>query len=713
MGLLFYFTNVNGQSQRIADSLIVIYNEKDLNEKDKLNILESLAFNERVSIENRLKYADWLIELSIELDNYLYLHRGYLQKGHALRLKGDLDEAIQSLFKAAKAAKAIHYQKGLGTAYASLGNIYSVSANHNNSVLYYNKAITILKKTNDSITWATALLNAGDEYLNVDKLDSALIYFQESTVIFNATQYQAGIAYSYGNIGLVYAKQGKHTMAEDYINKATALLEKTGDRYPIAVYDTYMADIYLEKGDWQRAIKYAHHSLQIAQEGGLKAQIRDASKKLAELYELLPNYKNAYTYQKQYLAYRDSLNNEDVIQNMADLRTEYEVSQKQVEVDLLSEQRRNQQVVLWALGFILMLVGGLVFVLFRNARQKNRSNRLLSEKNTQIESQRDELQTTNIKLVELDQFKQGMTSMIVHDLKNPLSGIINRSGDEKVQQSGKQMLHMVLNILDVDKYENTSMTLDRADRALLEITNNARSEVLFLAKQKNIKLNNNISASSGVFADSEITERVFTNILSNAIKHSPINGKVDVFCEDVTEPDNKLAAKYLKISIADSGQGIPADKQHLIFQKFGQVMAKKSGGVRSTGLGLAFCKLAVEAHGGQIGVVSDVDKGSVFWFTLPKGQSIIESMQSESEISYEPLDARMALSESEQLYLLPYILKLKEWEVFDVSELESIIEKLNTNQSEAIAQWKKQLEHAIYLCNDQLFQSQLDRAIGH
>lgn len=103
--------------------------------------------------------------------------------------------------------------------------------------------------------------------------------------------------------------------------------------------------------------------------------------------------------------------------------------------------------------------------------------------------------------------------------------------------------------------------------------------------------------------------RVLVNLLTNAIKHSPRGGRVII--------NSSLIEDHARIVVQDNGRGIPAEYHQKIFEKFSQVQARQDGQKHSSGLGLTFCKLAVEAHGGRIGVDSEEGQGSSFWFTLP------------------------------------------------------------------------------------------------
>ena len=358
-------------------------------------------------------------------------------------------------------------------------------------------------------------------------------------------------------------------------------------------------------------------------------------------------------------------------------------------------------------GSIIFLI--LALIIMRNLIQKRKANNLLVEKNEEIETQAEELKATNDKLLELDQFKEGMTGMIVHDLKNPLNAIINapqsfslEKQNANMKQSGKQMLNMVLNILDVHKYEDTRMTVDKVDHSLFELSQNAINEVSFLAKQKSIAITNSITTQLGVKCDKEVTERVFVNLLTNAIKYTPNNGAITL---SANEPNDKSG--LVKVQVTDSGQGIPKDKLSTVFDKFGQVSAKQSGGVRSTGLGLTFCKMAVEAHGGEISVESEIKNlsagkvgGTSFIFTLPLGTEFEKVVPNEKPIQSK---LRLILSDNDKELLKPYVKELGSLMVYQTSNVKKILDSIDYKESEFIENWITEVRDSLFAMNEETF----------
>jgi len=381
--LLFLNTFLSiAQDQRLADSLALIYSENQLIGLDRLKLLKKLAFNETNNQDLRLKYCEELIQLSIAQKNDEYLYKGYYQLGNSYTYVGDSQKAIKAFFQSAAIAVKNGDLRLEGTAYMAIANVYSNLENFENASLYYDKSIKMLRIENDSILLATVVLNAGDFYLKNEKYAAALNNFEESGHIFKALNYSAGIAYNKGNMGMVYAELGKDQLAENNINEAIVVLEETQDYSPMITYLMYMADIYVRKENLNKAILYADRGHELAVKYDFKEEIRDANLKLSELYKSNGDFEASYKYLKNYFAYRDSIINIETIENIADLRTNFEVSQKQIEVDLLDQKQQKQRITIFATIIALILITILTITLFRR-------NSFIKKTSTIIQKERD------------------------------------------------------------------------------------------------------------------------------------------------------------------------------------------------------------------------------------------------------------------------------------------------------------------------------------
>lgn len=385
LSILFIWCHLGySQDQPKADSLEAIYLAGSYERYQELSLLRQIC-EHTTDPDKKISFSAVLIEKSRLQDSIYYEMVGYLETGNALRLKSDLRTALENYFESARVASEAKYSKQLGTINIAIGDVYSIMEDHDNAVKYYGDAIKILRQENDSVNLASALLNVGDEYFNVNRMDSALRYFQESGDIFDELDYAIGVAYNLGNVGLVYAQMGLNISAEDNINKAIDLLTATGDYYPISVYLTYMSDIYIEKKDIPKALAYAEKSLELAELHGLKEQIRDANLKLSEIHGLKGDLNTEFKYYQIYVAYKDSINNVETVQQLANLRTDYEVSKKQIEVDLLNQKQKNQRVVIIATVSTTVLILVLATGLAHRYRYIRKTNNIIEEEKNRSE----------------------------------------------------------------------------------------------------------------------------------------------------------------------------------------------------------------------------------------------------------------------------------------------------------------------------------------
>ncbi len=228
------------------------------------------------------------------------------------------------------------------------------------------------------------------------------------------------------------------------------------------------------------------------------------------------------------------------------------------------------------------------------------------------------------KLKSLDKVKNDLTNMIVHDLRTPLTSLL--AGLQSIQVAeedkeildiallgGNTLLGMINNLLDISKMEEGSMTLDKSEFLLSDLLVSGLAQVSWLAENKGVKLITEIPRSLGqVVADPDKLKRVIVNLVGNAVKFTPADGQVTVIAT------RDAISNEIIVGVRDTGEGIPKEAFERIFEKFEQVATRKAGKTMSTGLGLTFCKLVVEAHGGRIWVESELGIGSTFLFTLPQ-----------------------------------------------------------------------------------------------
>ena len=225
------------------------------------------------------------------------------------------------------------------------------------------------------------------------------------------------------------------------------------------------------------------------------------------------------------------------------------------------------------------------------------------------------------RLRELEKVRDHLVHLIVHDMRSPLAVIMGNlellrmyAGEglstdatgrlDSAAQGLRNLCDMTNDLLDVSKMEEGKLTLKLEPCDVMSLAQEVAGGISILDPTRTITVN--VDSPVRASCDAGIVRRIFQNLLSNAIKHTPSGSEVRV---TAVEAGNKV-----RVSVADSGPGVPVEAREKIFEKFGAVETRADRKYHSVGLGLAFCKLAVQAHGGRIGVDAGDKGGSVFWF---------------------------------------------------------------------------------------------------
>ncbi|MFO8079605.1 MAG: nitroreductase family protein [Armatimonadota bacterium] len=242
----------------------------------------------------------------------------------------------------------------------------------------------------------------------------------------------------------------------------------------------------------------------------------------------------------------------------------------------------------------------------------------------QVEERAEELEAANQALRKLQQLRDDLTHMIVHDMRTPLTNII--SGLQTVEameyegeiaeefipeaiNAGVDLQDMINNLLDISKMEAGELEPERERFEVCDLVTEAFDRVEHLVREGGLELKAEMQDDLTVNADRALIKRVLVNLLGNAVKFTPEGGSVTV---EAQELDGGA-----RVCVTDTGPGISEEEQQRLFRKFSQLDSGRKH--QGTGLGLAFVKLAVDAHGGRVWVDSEPGEGSSFCFEIPDG----------------------------------------------------------------------------------------------
>ncbi len=229
----------------------------------------------------------------------------------------------------------------------------------------------------------------------------------------------------------------------------------------------------------------------------------------------------------------------------------------------------------------------------------------------------------NVELAELQRFRDEMSAMIIHDLKNPLSVIMAnldylievgaiaedeaRAALQDSRAAGGRALRLLSNLLDLTRMEAGHLRLTRARTGMAAMVQPLVTQRTHLMDARGITLDSRLDRGAELYADVDLITRVVENVFDNAVRHTPPGGRISVHSNGV--------GGVASLRIGNSGDPIPPEARERIFEKFGQL--GPGVGRMNLGLGLYFCRLAVEAHGGRIWVEETRELPTVFGLELP------------------------------------------------------------------------------------------------
>ncbi len=230
------------------------------------------------------------------------------------------------------------------------------------------------------------------------------------------------------------------------------------------------------------------------------------------------------------------------------------------------------------------------------------------------------------RLKELERTRKDFVANVSHELRTPIALIkgfvetlLDGAIDEPehasrflrtIARHTDRLTYLIEDLLTLSRLESGRNTLNRQSTELRDLVDQVIEDLALVAQERKVRLENHVVAGLIVYADAERLRQVFANLIENAVKYGRESGKVTVGAR--TTPGQGVEAW-----VEDDGMGIPDEARTRVFERFYRVDRARARETGGTGLGLAIVKHIVQAHGGEVWVNSDVDKGSVFRFTLP------------------------------------------------------------------------------------------------
>jgi signal transduction histidine kinase len=576
--------------------------------------------------------------------------------GLTYQFQGSYDKASEYYFRALPLQEAVGDSIGLAVSCDNIGTCYRFQANFARAIEYHERALTIDNAIRNYQHTPYPLMGLGAVYDAMHDYPKALQYYTEALRRRQEINHRQGVAISLGALGKLYNSMGNPVKALQTQMQALALQDSIKDRSGMASSLTEIGRLYAAKKQYAEGLQYSKQALLLAEDIGSKTIMSEATALSAEILRAEGRFEEALTYFMRSAALRDSIFSQKTAQQLADMATQRKIDKQEQDLTLLAKD--NDIKTSWRNGLIavLVLVSALALVITMRYYDNKRANAeilrqqdILAEQareieliNTELQQANDELEQKNEALVRLNEEKSEFLGIAAHDMKSPLSsirllsGVIydqypniepapTRDSASLIRQLADQMFGLIKNLLDANAIEQGMMSL-QAETVDMNLTLRiALDHYKPLAAEKHITLDVAQDAALFAKADTLAVEQVMENILSNAVKFSPLGCAVVIALHKGRikhhNGTESSAEGFICLSVRDSGEGILEQDKPKLFGKFARLSARPTGNEHSTGLGLSIVKKMVEAMHGKVWCESEASsgvRGATFIVLLPE-----------------------------------------------------------------------------------------------
>jgi len=580
--------------------------------------------------------------------------------GIILETKGDYTRALDFYQQALLVFEELEHMDGIANVSHNIANIFKNGQEYKKALEYYMRAAKIDSITNNKSGFATTLANIADVKLTMGDTVGSIANHHKALAIYDQADRKCLKSLTYGDLGNIYLSMSLLDSAYYYVNQSYKLaIECENDEQQVAAGIDF-GKYYRAVGQQESAKKYLHESFDLADVEDMKPLQSSAAELLYLIYKEQNNLRQALKFLEAQKRLEDAIFNAENTREIAQLEAqytlekekqqfEYEKQLKQMEYEKqLAHEKLIQRIFLIA----ILVFTALTIIILRLYFQKSKMNKnldfsnkeitqqnaqileqheeilqqrdLLEERSKVVEQQKRNLEKVNEELVELNEEKNTIIGIVAHDLKSPINQIIGlvelskmekdnlsetlRTYLEQMEISSKRSVNMINRMLDINTIENKKIEIHSEDINLSKLLRELKSTFDTQASSKGISIEVDLKTDATLHTDKLLISEVFENLISNAMKFSPIKSEIKLGAEK----DNG----HLKLFVSDDGPGISESDQKLMWNKYQKVSAAPTANEKSTGLGLAIVKRYCDALGFEVYCESDVKKGTTFYISV-------------------------------------------------------------------------------------------------
>ncbi|HEY8931171.1 MAG TPA: ATP-binding protein [Mucilaginibacter sp.] len=475
------------------------------------------------------------------------------------------------------------------------------------------------------------LNNAGISYSKLNENDSAMYFFKRALNLIDqqkerfktsANLLDVARGVIYGNQANIYLRQHNYAQAGQLLKKSININLHTGnDNRDAQLSEMKLAHMYYDRNN-QDSLFALLQNVKRQTDTIKNPEILPDWNYLAARYYIKKNdAKSALGYFKAYDSLKDVMAARQKALQEADVSEQIKRLEKNYEFDKLQKNSQLQNTMLIVILVFAVLLTIIMFLVYSNWQRSKKNIIKLDSLNNQINEQNSSLTRALAELNISSQEKDRILRTVAHDLRNPIGGISSLTGliaeeaqttDQQesirlIKETSDNSLQLINEILEATNHQKTEIIKEPVDINLL-ITNSI--ELLrFKAAEKNQSIVTALLPESvQINANREQIWRVISNLISNAIKFSPLRAKIIVKAV--------LVADEVHICVKDNGIGVPDYLKEKIFNMFTEAKRPGTAGEKSFGLGLSICRQIIESHGGKLWFENNPEGGSTFCFSL-------------------------------------------------------------------------------------------------
>jgi len=580
-----------------------------------------------------LSYYERSLEMHQEIDNQQGVAEALSNIGRIYEQRGDYPLALTYYQRSMKIFEEIRDKKGTAIVLDLIGGIYGVQGDAPQALAYFERSLQLYEEIGDAQFTSALLSSVAITQLSLEQDSQALASVQASIALAQEIENRGEEAFGRWVLGEVEQYRGNYEAAEQSYRRSLVLSIEIEEPSREMVALVGLAEVAQERGAWPEAKRQARSAYNMAQQIGDPSTLRDAAEVLWRSEAALGDSAAALRSLLTVVEATDSISSLSIQKALASYKYELKAEQdslenaaQQAEIELAYQQQLTQRNYWLFAGVASTVIVGLILFLWQQRRIRQR----------ELQAER----ARAARLQQIDRLKDQFLANTSHELRTPLNGIIgitegvlaqNHQMDAAERQvnlgmvvaAGKRLASLVNDLLDFSRLRNADLQLRHKPVDLRTLTDLVLQVSYPLTQGKPVQLQNEVPVDlSAAWADEDRLSQILHNLVGNAVKFTE-QGHVRVLAGmgSIAEiGDLGKREDQLVIAVQDTGIGIPAEKQEVIFAAFEQADGSISRQYSGTGLGLSITKQLVEAHGGKLGVVSKPGEGSIFWFTLPVSQ---------------------------------------------------------------------------------------------